>query len=94
MKWARRVDGPQAEIVSALRRIGVSVFDASRAGSGFPDLVCGYRGRTWLLEVKADGGSLTPAQEEFHRSFRGEAYIIRSVSDAINLTRTITGSTT
>jgi hypothetical protein len=78
LNWARRV----------------SVFDASRAGSGFPDLVCGYRGRTWLLEVKAWGGSLTPDQERFHGSFRGELYVVRDVDEALATTRTIMGSTT
>jgi hypothetical protein len=92
MKWARRVDGPQAAIVSALRKLGVSVYDTSRAGSGFPDLVCGFRGRTWLLEVKTGSGSLTEEQEKFHGQFRGEVYVVRNIDEALGTVGTIARS--
>ncbi len=52
MRRAARVDETQADIVAALRKAGASVLDMSAVGGGFPDLVCGFRGLTLLMEVK------------------------------------------
>lgn len=49
---AKRVDGNQRQIISALEAAGASVVDASRMGQGFPDLVIGYRNVTLLMECK------------------------------------------
>jgi Holliday junction resolvase len=45
-------DQNQAEIVGVLRDVGASIIDTSHMGNGFPDLVVGYRGVIYLLEVK------------------------------------------
>jgi len=87
---AKRVDANQAEIIKALMAIGCTVADTSRAGEGFPDLVVGYRGVNYLLEVK-DGNksssrrALTPAQAEFHKKWHGKVVVVESVEDALRV---------
>lgn len=75
---ARKRDWNEAEIVSALRDIGVSVMHISAPGC--PDLLCyskreGFR----LLEVKQPRGRLTPAQTQQTMPFT----VVRSVEDAL-----------
>jgi hypothetical protein len=82
---AAKVDANQGEIVKALRQIGVSVALTNAVGDGFSDLVCGYRGRSHLLEVKDRLGVLTPDQAEFVRFWRGDYHVVRSVRDALAL---------
>ena len=85
---ARRVDKNQQEIVKALIAIGCTVADTSRSGEGFPDLVVGYRGQNYLIEIK-DGNkspsrrALTPAQETFHNNWRGRVVIVKNADEAI-----------
>ncbi len=91
MRLRARVDANQATIVAAFRQMGASVFDASRMGRGFPDLVVGMRGRTYLVEIK-DGAKvksarkLTDAQVTFREVWRGEQPVtVESVDDAVAL---------
>lgn len=90
MRRAARTDANQIAIIKALRAIGASVADTSGAGSGFPDLVVGYRGRNWLLEVK-DGRKppsarrLTNDQEIFAAGWRGHWACVKSEAEAIEL---------
>lgn len=65
--------------MSALRQIGASVYYIKEP----VDLAVGFRNRTVLLEVKADKGRLTKAQEEFFQTYRGEAYIVQDVGQAL-----------
>jgi Holliday junction resolvase len=87
---AARVDANQAEIVEALRAIGCKVYVSSGFGQGFPDLVVGYRGRVFLLEVK-DGDKppsaqrLTPDQVKFHAEWAGlPLFVVNSVEAAFS----------
>ena len=88
----RQVDSNQSEIVAALRQIGVTVTVLSMVGFGCPDIVAGYRGINYLLEIK-DGmkspsrQKLTPAEMRWHRDWEGQSAIVVSVEDAI---RTVT----
>ena len=68
MRYAKRVDANQDQIVSALRAAGAYVWPI-----GLPvDLLVGFRGHTWLMEVK-DGPKkrLTPLQADFFESWAG-----------------------
>ncbi len=57
----RKRDENEAEIVKALRKVGVYVFLVS--GPGAPDLVCHYRKQWYVMEIKKPGkGRLTDAQ--------------------------------
>jgi hypothetical protein len=68
VRYARRVDANQAEIVALLRQLGCIVEVTSDVGRGFPDLVVKTpKGTVLLVEVK-DGSKpkwetlLTPAE--------------------------------
>jgi len=84
---AARTDRNQTEIVNALRKLGCSVAVTSAMGKGFPDLVVGWRGRNFLLEIK-DGEAipskrkLTPDEQKFHDFWLGDIKVVESVEDA------------
>ena len=79
-----RADENQAEIVSALRQLGATVVILSQVGGGCPDILVGYRGESYLMEIKGPRGRLSKKQVEFHKSWRGgEISVIRSVGQAI-----------
>lgn len=80
---AAKIDANQPEIVLALRAVGASVECMQAAGSGFPDLVVGYRGVNYLLEIKTAKGKLTKDQKTWHPLWRGQVEIVRSVDEAL-----------
>ena len=80
-----RADNNQKEIVDALRGIGASVLVLSQVGGGCPDLLVGYRGKEYLLEIKAKNGDLSDSQKEFFDNWQGRPYIVRSVDEALEL---------
>ena len=90
MRRASRIDRNQTEIVEALRKLGASVQPLHSAGDGIPDLLVGYQGRNFLIEVK-DGTKkpsarkLTPCQVEWHHEWLGQAAIVTSTEEAIAL---------
>ena len=64
-------------------------------GDGCPDVLCGYHGRNVLLEVK-DGRKapsarkLTPAEQEFHASWRGEVHVVTTIDEALQIIGKVT----
>lgn len=89
-RYANRVDRNHAEVKDGLEAAlpGVSVFDAFGAGRGFPDLVVGYRGLTYLYEVKDGEKSpsarkLTNAQLGFHGNWQGHVAVVCSSEDIL-----------
>lgn len=82
MKIAR-VDDNQKAIVKFLREHGVTVAVTSGMGKGFPDLVCGYKGKNILLELK-DGNkplsqqALTPEQRIWHFEWKGQVHVVNT----------------
>lgn len=64
-------DTNQQPIVEALKKCGASVQSITRVGHGCPDLLVGFRRRTFLLEVKSDTGQLDDFQVDWHREWRG-----------------------
>jgi Holliday junction resolvase len=80
-----RVDANQKSIAAALMKMGASVFSLASQGSGCPDLLCGWRGTTYLVEVKAEKGKFTPDQEDFYDRWRGGPIVcLRSVGEAVD----------
>ena len=81
-----RADSNQKEIVDTLRSIGASVLVLSQVGGGAPDLLVGFRGKEYLMEVKTPKGKLRSGQKEFFDTWRGsKVFIVRSVEEAIEL---------
>lgn len=83
-----KADANQPEIVKALRAAGASVQHLHSVGAGCPDLVCGYRGVNYLIEVKdgskpPSGRALTPDQVAWHGGWRGSVSVVTSIDDAL-----------
>lgn len=85
MRRAARVDANQAEIVAALRQVGASVVLLHQVGGGCPDIGVGYRGRTYLIEIKAKGGTLTEDEREWHQQWRGQVAVVYSREEALRV---------
>jgi hypothetical protein len=84
---AAKVDRNQAEIVAALRGIGATVQPLHAVGKGCPDLLVGFRGANYLLEIKDWKASnthrkLNPLQEEWHGGWKGQVAKVTTVEAA------------
>lgn len=85
----KKVDSNQTRVVKALRELGATVQHLHAVGKGCPDLLVGYKGGNYLLEVK-DGEKaesqrkLTPDQVIWHYDWKGQVAIVTSPRDAID----------
>lgn len=85
-----RTDANQQEIVNSLRKHGASVISLAAVGDGCPDLLVGYKGINYLLEVK-DGSKvpsqkkLTKDQLKFFETWKGQAVKVESVDEALSV---------
>jgi hypothetical protein len=88
LRRAAKVDANQRQVVAALRDAGATVQLLHAVGEGCPDLLVGYRGGNFLIEVK-DGQKppsaqkLTPQQEIWHRDWRGHRVVVNSPEAAL-----------
>jgi len=83
-----RSDKNQAEIVALLRQVGILVAVTSQVGNGFPDIVVGFQGKVYLIELKSPGelDNLTPAEESFRETWDdGYIYYAESFADVIKI---------
>lgn len=87
----KRTDSNHAEIIKALRKIpNLSVFSTHEVGKGFPDIVIGYKGINYLIEIK-DGKKppsarkLTDSEVKFHQDWRGQIKIVNNLDEVLNL---------
>ncbi len=91
MKLRPRTDANQPAIVKHLRQIpGVSVEILAAVGGGVPDLLVGYRGENYLLEVKDPAKipskrRLTDDQEVWHANWRGQAAVVMTFEDCVRV---------
>ena len=89
MRRRGRTDRNHQAIVTGLRKCGITVTSTANIGNGFPDLVAGWNGRNFLLEIK-DGNlppskrKLTDDEVRWHDSWRGSVLVVYSLEDAIN----------
>jgi len=85
MRRAARKDDNQREIERAFQRCGFQVFDTSRLGNGFPDLVVYRKSHGVILAEIKDGAKppsarkLTPDEVAFAQRF--PVALIESVAD-------------
>lgn len=70
-------------IVKALEAVGASV--EHLGGKGVPDLLVGYNGVNYLMEVKERGKTLNENQERWHGRWKGQATVVRTVGDALRI---------
>lgn len=82
--YARKRDANEAEIVAALERVGATVAELDKP----VDLVVGYRGVNFLLEVKNGNQPpswqrMTEDQQRFFDTWQGRAAVVRNVDEAL-----------
>jgi len=77
-----RRDQNQAAIVRALRKAGATVVITADVGGGFPDLVVGWNGVTYLVEVK-NRTKLSESQQRFIERWRGGPIVVLSSLDDV-----------
>ena len=84
MVSAKRVDANQPEIVAALRKCGATVQHLHELGKGCPDIVVGFRGRNYLLEIKSSGtAKMTPLEAWWHDGWKGQVARVDTVDEAL-----------
>jgi len=79
-------DANHKAIVAALTYHGCIVGDLANAGAGVPDVLCGYRGVLFLVEIKTAVGSLSKKQREFFDAWiEYPALVLRSADDVFDV---------
>ena len=77
-----KLDSHHKESCDFLRQIGFSIDDYWARGGGRQDVGVGASGVDFRLEFKTGNEPLTPAQEKFHREWRGRKIeILRSLDE-------------
>jgi len=82
----RKADANQSAIVEALRRVGATVQILSQVGHGCPDLLVGFRGRNYLIEVKNQdgrGAQFTPDEKNWHHEWSGTVGVVLNIEQAL-----------
>lgn len=85
-RYAAKRDANEPEIVAALRKAGVVVWQLDRPF----DLLCGHGGRLVGLEVKDGKNKLTDQQQTDLSICRRDGlpvYVVRSAEEAIEMVR-------
>tara|TARA_R110000765_G_scaffold315765_1_gene408283 strand:- start:234 stop:518 length:285 start_codon:yes stop_codon:yes gene_type:complete len=77
-RYKNKRDANEAEIIEQFKVHGFSVYPLDQP----LDLLVGYMGRNYLIEVKMPKGNLTDAQVQFLDGWRGSANIIRTTEEA------------
>lgn len=83
-------DASEPAIVAVLERVGFSVYRLDKP----VDLLCGFRGRNYLIEVKTGtkgyGKGLNANQQSFADDWRGSpVFTLHSVDDAVSFSQAI-----
>ena len=79
-------DANEPEIVKALEAAGAQVVLLEPSEPGLPDLLIGFRGETYLQEVKNPDGRnrVDPDQVRFHRLWKGKPVdVVRSPEESL-----------
>jgi len=82
VRLAAKKDANHNLIADAFEKLGCSVFDTSRMGNDFPDMVIGLCGINVLIEVKRDAkAKLTDGQFKFFHEWKGWTAVVRGIDD-------------
>ena len=89
MRRAARIDRNQPDIIKALRYAGATVQPTHTLGKGCPDLLVGFRGENFLLEIKDGGKSpsrrkLTNDETTWIENWRGKVRVISTIDEALD----------
>ena len=89
-KYAARADANQPQIVDILRQVGATVQHLHTLGEGCPDILVGYQGANYLMEIKDGQKSpskrkLTDDEQEWHLIWRGQVAIVKDEVEALEV---------
>ena len=79
-----RRDKGESAIIAALEAAGATV-EQIPTGRGVPDLLVGFNGVNYLLEVKTPGGKLNDKQVAWHGNWAGQRCVVRSPEEAVRV---------
>jgi hypothetical protein len=85
-----KTDANHKEIVRVARQMGATVQNLAMVGHGCPDLIIGFKGINYLVEVK-DGKqipskrALTFMEKDWHDKWNGQVAIVESINDLVHL---------
>ena len=85
MRRAAKVDANHSTIIAALRQVGATVQDLAKVGQGCPDILVGYRGQNYLMEIKTNKGKATLPQIAWHTFWQGQVVVVRDVDEALHV---------
>ena len=77
-------------MMDAAEAVGASVLDIADLGAGAGDILVGFRGVNFLIEVKDDKQPpskrrLTPDEQEFHLLWTGQIDVCKNVDELLLL---------
>ena len=90
MRRDARVDKNQKDIVRAVRAVGADVQHLHFVGKGCPDILVGFRGGNYLMEIKSKRGAMTADELDWHIKWRGQVCIVRNEDDALETIGAVT----
>ena len=93
LRFNARTDKNQEELIKAIQAIGGTVIILAARKKGTPDLLVGFRGVNYLIEVKTDKGVLGDAQKQFLRDWRGQVNVARNLEDVLRIIGALTNGT-
>jgi len=84
---ASRVDLNQGEIVARLVAAGARVQSLAAHGRNVPDLLVGFKGKNYLLEVKnpETHGHLSTGQRQWHEDWSGQVAVVTTPDEALRV---------
>lgn len=68
-----------------LRRVGATVQDLHIVGRGCPDILVGFRGQTFVMEIKYGNGKLNDKEKAWHLNWEGQVAIVKTLDDALKV---------
>lgn len=85
MRTRARKDRNEAEIVSALRKLGCTVEPIRSLRGGVPDLLVGKDGKNYLVEIKVPKeGRLSESQKNWRDTWKGgKPFVLRTTDDVV-----------
>jgi len=84
-RYNAKRDANEPEIIEVFEKMGISVFRLNRP----VDLLLGYNGFNYLVEVKIPGEILNKNQVEFAETFKGHFTVIKTKEEATCLGKNI-----
>ena len=91
IRRAAKKDDNQKAVEQAFKAHGFKVFDLSRIGEGWPDLLVSRLKAHAFVEVKGEKGRLTPAQVRFMAENGNQLpiYFAQSDADVVEIARDV-----